>query len=423
MGELSAKDLEFLQQNDRELVTLAKDFKILTMIEWPKNIQAEFLAGYKTGQPKLPHVEYANKQFGEPLKRLENIINNTSNSKIEHPIAQFIHMTALSYFSAHRLVENLGQPDMLKHSIDIYGRPGDPVAGSKFSSLDAANFFVEISDQFNDYFNIAEEEVCILADTIKDQLERAIKEVITDDKVSVQLDENLVPKAAAGVTRVRLRSGTCFSKFDFRQLLEHEVFVHTLTALNGRYQKQLTCLSLGAPRTTATQEGLATFAELITGAIDLNRLKRIALRVIAVDMGLKGANFIEVFEYFKKNKQSDSESYSSTQRIFRGGDPKGGIVFTKDSVYLDGLLRSHSFFRWAMKSNKLNLTRVLFSGRMTFDDAERLAPYMESNLISPPKYLPPWLSQVPTLGGYLAFSLFANKIRVGGLDKEFGTGG
>ena len=30
------------------------------------------------------------------------------------------------------------------------------------------------------------------------------------------------------------------------------------------------------------------------------------------------------------------------------------------------------------------------------------------------------LSQVPTLGGYLAFSLFANKIRVTGLDKEFG---
>jgi hypothetical protein len=65
---------------------------------------------------------------------------------------------------------------------------------------------------------------------------------------------------------------------------------------------------------------------------------------------------------------------------------------------------------------------------MTFEDAEKLAPFMSTaanpenqRLIAPPKYLPPWLSQVPTLGGYLAFSLFANKIRVGGLDKEFGA--
>ena len=36
---------------------------------------------------------------------------------------------------------------------------------------------------------------------------------------------------------------------------------------------------LGAPRTTRTQEGLATFAEIITGAIDISRLRRIALRV------------------------------------------------------------------------------------------------------------------------------------------------
>ncbi len=74
-----------------------------------------------------------------------------------------------------------------------------------------------------------------------------------------------------------------------------------------------------------------------------------------------------------------------------------------------------------MKKSKLGLTRVLFAGRMTFDDAEKLAPFYESQIIEPPKYLPPWLSQVPTLGGYLAFSLFANKIRVGSLDKEFGV--
>ena len=195
--------------------------------------------------------------------------------------------------------------------------------------------------------------------------------------------------------------------------------MHTLTAINGRAQPHLTTLSLGSPRTTATQEGLAVFAELITGSIDVDRLKRIALRVIAIDMALNGADFVQIFEYFLQNKLTQNESFTSTQRIFRGGDPRGKVVFTKDSVYLDGLLHAHSFFRWAMKNVKLDLAKILFAGRMTFDDAEKLAPFAASGLIARPKYLPPWLSQVPTLGGYLAFSLFANKIRVGILDKQF----
>lgn len=402
---------------DKALVDIAREFKILTLIEWPKNLQHQFLNDYAQGKAKLPEIIYPKYQHAESLAKLENIISTTNSA---HPIAQYIHNTAKSYFSGYKLVESLGQPEMLQHSLDIYGRPGDSIAGSKFTSLDAANFFIEISNEFNEYFSLENDDICILAETIKERLEMEIKQVITDDPVSVYVDESLVPKAAAGFNRVRLRSGTCFSKYDFRQLLEHEVFVHTLTAINGRHQKYLRSMSLGAPRTTATQEGLATFAELITGAIDLNRLKRIALRVIAVDMALNGANFIETFEYFLKNGQSESESFSSAQRIFRAGDTKGKYVFTKDSVYLDGLLHAHSFFRWAMKNNKLGLTHVLFSGRMTFDDAENLAPFIDSGLVTPAKYLPPWLSQVPTLGGYLAFSLFANKISVAHLDRTFG---
>lgn len=402
---------------DRELVAIAQEFKILALIEWPKSLQEDFLKSYKAGAPKIPQVQYKAYNHKEPLTKLEKIIKITDT---QHPVAQYINKTAKSYFAAHKLVENLGRAEMLPYSLEMYGRPGDIIAGSEYSSLDAAKFFIEIADQFNEYFNSEHDDICVLAETVKEQLEAAIQSVITDDPVRVIIDDNLVPKAAAGVSRVRIRSGTCFSKYDFKQLLEHEVFVHTLTAINGVHQTHLTTLSLGSPRTTATQEGLATFAELITGAIDLNRLKRIALRVIAVDMALGGANFIEVFDYFIRNGQTLNESYGSAQRIFRGGDPNGKIAFTKDSVYLDGLLHAHSFFRWAMKNQKLNLLHVLFSGRMAFDDAEKLAPFQATGLISSPKYLPPWLAHVPTLGGYLAFSLFANKIRVGGLDKEFG---
>ena len=401
---------------DAELVKVAKEFKILTLIEWPKKVQEQFLSDYKSGNKKNPEIIYKKFQLSEALKTLEHIIQRTNS---EHPIAQFLNQTAVSYFYTHKLVENLGQPEMVDYSIKVYGRPGDIILGSKHTNLDAARFFIETANEFGEYHSLENLEICLLAETVKEYLETEIKKVITDDPINVYVDENLVPKAAAGVSRVRLRSGTCFTKYDPKQLLEHEVFVHTLTAINGRAQPHLTTLSLGSPRTTATQEGLAVFAELITGSIDVDRLKRIALRVIAIDMALNGADFVQIFEYFLQNKLTQNESFTSTQRIFRGGDPRGKVVFTKDSVYLDGLLHAHSFFRWAMKNVKLDLAKILFAGRMTFDDAEKLAPFAASGLIARPKYLPPWLSQVPTLGGYLAFSLFANKIRVGILDKQF----
>ncbi len=416
----STPDLRLLLEQDTSLVKIASNFKILTMVEWPKKTQELFLDGYRKKNPKIPEVSYKKYNFKEELTALDSIIKNTN---VDHPIAKYLNSTAKSYFQAHQLIENLGLPEMTKHSLEIYGQPSDLVAGSNYSSLDAAKFFIQLSDNFKSFHQLTEEDTSVTAETIRDQLEKAVNNIITEDTVSIFIDENLVPKAAAGVNRVRLRSGSNFSKYDFKQLLEHEIFVHSLTAINGRRQPNLTTLSLGSPRTTATQEGLATFAELATGSMDLNRLKRIALRVVATDKALHGANFIEIFEYFLKEGQSEQESYSSTQRIFRGGDPNGDIVFTKDTVYLDGLLRAHSFFRWAMKNSKLSLTRVLFAGRLTFDDTQSLAPFVDDGFISPPKYLPPWIAEAPLLGGYLAFSLFANKIRVGGLDKEFGSQG
>lgn len=403
-------------KQDQELVDLAENFKILALIEWPKRTQEEFLAGWRKGEPKLPKVVYPQIDFKEPLKKLQNIINETDET---HPVGGFIQATAKSYYYAHLLVENLGKPDMTRYSQEIYGRPGDTVAGSTYTNIDAAKFFIEVSDQFHDAYDLQEQEECILAEALREDLEAATKKVITDHKVDILVDENLVPKAAAGVTRVRLRSGTCFSKYDFNQLLQHEVFVHTLTAINGRQQKNLKTLRLGSPRTTATQEGLATFAELVTGAVDLTRLKRIALRVLATDMALRGADFIDVFKFFLAHKQSEHESFSSARRIFRGGDPKGGIAFTKDSVYLDGLLKAHSFFRWAMKNHRLDLAKVLFAGRMTFEDTDKLSPLMQSGYILPPRYLPPWYANIHTLGAYLAFSLFANRIKVDALDRKF----
>src|SRR3546814_7724723 len=88
------------------------------------------------------------------------------------------------------------------------------------------------------------------------------------------------------------------------------------------------------------------FAEQITGNIDIERMKRVSLRIEAIAMALEGAGFIDVFRYFLDAGQSAEESFASAQRVFRGVPLDGGCAFTKDAVYLRGLVGVHTFFRW-----------------------------------------------------------------------------
>lgn len=127
------------------------------------------------------------------------------------------------------------------------------------------------------------------ADAVRAHLDERKGDVLTEDDVRIELDPRLGAKAAAGPRRVRIRDWTCFSRYDPEQLLQHELFVHTLTALNGQRQPHLRVLADGSPRTTATQEGLASFAELVTGAMDMGRLRRLALRVLAIEAARAGA--------------------------------------------------------------------------------------------------------------------------------------
>lgn len=79
-------------------------------------------------------------------------------------------------------------------------------------------------------------------------------------------------EAIAGSKRIRLRAAALYSELDQEQLLEHEAHIHAATMPNGKRQKNLRLLSLGAPRSTRTQEGIAVLAELMTLSLDIVRL-------------------------------------------------------------------------------------------------------------------------------------------------------
>jgi len=394
---------------DARLCEAVKSVRLLTAVAWPSRTRDEFIAGWHRGQPSLPSVVYPKRDYSAVHEELRSIHDAADP---QHPLGEYLRRTVLSYQVACDLLMSLGQSEVSLHSERLFGRPGDRLPGSELSNLDAARHFIALAEDVDTGVPNLDADYVLSAEIMQRELQHELDHFFVHHKIRVEVDPDLTAKAAAGATRVRLRASTGFTEYDRAQLLEHEAYVHSLTALNGREQPHLKSLGMAAPRITATQEGLATFSELITGSIDLPRLKRISLRIIAIDLALSGADFIEVFKFFLESGQNEIDSFTSAMRVFRGCPVTGGTAFTKDTVYLHGMLSVHTFFRWTFKMKRLNLTHLLFAGKMALHDVFTLEPLFEEGIIAEPLYLPPWLKRTNGLAGTLAFSLFANRIRL-----------
>ncbi len=400
---------------DRRLVEATRGIRLLSAVSWPASVESEFLAAWRAGRTVLPTVAYPRHDFSATREALDAI---SRGADAAHPLGDHLRRTAESWRTATLLLEALGTAAVTEHSARLFGRPDDRVPGARLTNLDAARHFIAIANEYHGSAPLDEIETRIPAETLRADLQHQLDAFFGSAVVRVETDPDLIAKAAAGATRIRLRAATNFSGYDRHQLLAHEAFVHTLTALNGRAQPHLKSLARASPRVIATQEGLAVFAELMSGSIDIERMKRISLRILAIDMAIRGADFIEVFRYFLEAGQSDADSFASAQRVFRGTSPMGGGAFTKDSVYLHGLLSVHTFFRWALKNQRMKLCRNLFAGKLALHDVIALEPCFDDGYIAQPRFLPPWVQQSHGLAGILAFSLFANRIRLDRVEAE-----
>jgi uncharacterized protein (TIGR02421 family) len=304
----------------------------------------------------------------------------------------------------------IGTPEFTSYSIELYGKPNDIYKTQNWTAVDAADFFLAKTDELLGHYVVPPTVADIPVEVFAQRLQRAIDAFFVDDKVEVVIDPALPSKAIAGSSRIRLRAGALYSELDLEQLLEHEAHVHAATMHNGKRQKNLRLLSLGAPRTTRTQEGIAVMAELLTLSLDILRLRRIAQRIKAIAMALEGADFIEVFNSFLEAGQSEEESYQSTVRCFRGGDVRGKTVFTKDTVYLKGLMELHAFLAIIIHENRPELANALFAGRLSIGDVIELAPYFESGFLVGPHYMPHWASDLRTLASALACNAFFTRV-------------
>ncbi|MBI2603543.1 MAG: DUF1704 domain-containing protein [Deltaproteobacteria bacterium] len=400
--------------NDK-LIPIAKGIKILSSISWPLSAEYEFISSLEEGRVKLPTITYPKRDFNPEIKALDGLLKHWT---AVHPVEVFLKKTIESYRDAARMLQAVGTQQFTKLSIEIFGTSSDIISQKKISNLQVAKRFLRHERRF-DHPYLKETESTVSAETIAEFLRNQIAALFQDVGPKVEISSSLAAKATANAQVIRLREGTSYNTYDGQQLLVHEVLTHSLTALNGQRQKFLSILGFSAPRTVKTQEGLATYSEVITGSIDLRRLQRIALRIIAIENALNGASFVDTFRFFLENGQSPKESFWSAARIFRGGFPNKNIVFTKDIVYLDGLMKVHALFRWVFMNQRLDLLHLLFCGRLTIEDLFPLEESYKTGIIDPPKFLPGWYTNIYGLAGSLSFLEVSHEIDKLHLEQEF----
>ncbi|MBA4107529.1 MAG: DUF1704 domain-containing protein [Pirellula sp.] len=394
---------------DDQLGELAKPILVLKYLNWPDATEADFLESWRAGRPALPVVKHCIPDWRSEIAALDNFVKLCEG---DDPLLQFLRRSAWSYAEAARMLMSAGTAEFTSRSISLYGRPDDVYATQSFTGVDAAAFLLEKTEALLGGSHVAPSEAAEPAEQFAVRLQNAIDDYFVDDRVEVIVDNNLSSKAIAGTSRIRIRASAIFTDLDFDQLYHHEALVHTATALNGRRQPRFKSLALGAPRTTRTQEGLAVFAELMTRSIDINRLRRLALRIQAIKVALEGGDFIECFKVFLEAGQDEREAFKSAQRIFRGGDVNGRIVFTKDCVYLKGVMELHVFMNVAIRDNQPQLIERLFCGRLTISDTITLAPYFDSGFLERPRYVPPWARDTRRLAAALAYSSFMMNVNL-----------
>lgn len=405
-ADFSAAELDRLQRAGRLLLEAEDRLPVLKTIAWDRSHAEAFFA---SGESELPDPVYPRV---DPEPSLERIAEARRLIDGASPVHDWLLRECEIFADTARLLAAVGTAEFHTYSRRLYGDPSSPIADGKRTALDLARRLDEVLDDFDTAAVRLEAPEVLSAHELKARLDRELPDVFGAQAPRVEVTLNVSAKAAAGRDYIKLREDAAFSDLDVIQLLQHEAYIHIATSQNGLRQTRFPILAESHPGNARTQEGLAVFAEFISGALDPRRFRRLADRAIAIDMAQNGADFIELYRFFREHNVHDKpiEAFESARRVVRGGLTSGGAPFTKDSIYLGGLLEVHNYLRTAVRAGDAALIRLLFVGKMDLGDLDAMKQLREAGLLEEPALMPPWARDLRYLLSYLAYSTFLNEI-------------
>lgn len=407
-----------------QLIELQRPIRILDAIKWPAAFGREFLAAGGTVMPKVDMAYYQNIPLGfDPvLLRDRFLILRREIGRVlgrKDGLGSILVATVDQYLLVIELLRNRGTVDFGRYSRELYGSARDHLRGDRKTLRQLGENLCEI-------FSLPAAEHLsrpydrhISAASAVDILQTRLGNYFQPGDIRVILSDGIVSDAAAGGDYIKINQDAEFTEFDLQILEVHEGWVHVGTTLNGRKQPWASWLSVGSPRVTACQEGLAVLMETLTFSSYPRRALKVSDRVVAVDMAEQGADFIEVYRFFSDRGLRAQECYKITQRVFRGGTLRGGSVFTKDLSYLRGFVENVNFIRSCINSGVPEILPMLFVGKVTLDDIPILYQHYLEGTIAGPNYIPAMFRDLNGLYVWFGFASGISVINMARVQKHF----
>ena len=351
-----------IQKVDGQIFRLLKNFELLTYVN-PINVKSEKERFFKSKFTVNPNFRY------KPIKintyELTKKLHAIDTNKLEDITIRYLYESVITgAIDKINLLASIGTNKFLYNSLRYFGRP--------------------------DKVDIRNAEYVLLLPEIKEENIKAVrfgvdkaKKIFEDSfadygfKGKIRVDKKVLSTVMVlnSTKTIVLKDGATFTQNELQYLAEHEIGVHMVTTMNAANNK-LKVFGVGLPVNTKTGEGMAVLAEYLSGNFTMNRLRELALRVIAVDLMCNGADFKDCFNTIVKNyKMEVNKAYNLVTRVYRGGG------FTKDYLYLNGFSKLLKFWH-----DDNDLTPLLV-GKTSISFYNTIVEMIDRKLIEKPQFI------------------------------------
>jgi uncharacterized protein (TIGR02421 family) len=405
------------------IVQAQNPIRILDAIKWDDSVREAFFKAKCRELPVVDRDYYLRQplEFDAETKKLEfqNIERDITRELGQfNPVGKIMRRMCKEYRMVIRMLEARGLPDFGLISQELYGAASDAFHAGDPTLADLGLMLSDFLNNIDLRGDLKAEPKELTARDAVAMLQQRLAPVFGDETVRVFESDGIVADAAAGADYIKIRSDAMFSLRDLQALEVHEGMVHIGTTLNGLNQPFCTFLAKGPPSATVTQEGLAILMEVISFASYPTRLRKLTNRTRAIHMAEQGADFLEVYEFFRQQGFSEKSSYANSSRVFRGSTPQG-LPFTKDLSYLKGFIMVYNYIQLAVRKGKLEQIPLLFCGKTTLDDMRTLRQLVEEGLVAPPRYLPAQFRDLNALSAWMCFSNFLNHLSLDRIEADY----
>lgn len=421
---LTAYESQVRALSDR-LVEAQRPIRVLDAIKWDDDVERAFFAAGCRELPPVTRDYYGRRLLPfDPDAKLQEFLDIERDIRrqlgdLSGPGGIMARMCR-EYREVVHLLTSRGTRQFSVLSERLYGSSHDSFHAGEPCLADLGHMMSDVLDNLSHEAIFGHEPDALDAGQAVEALSARLREYFRHEAaVRVQLSDGIVADAAAGSDYLKVRGDARFTGREVRLLEVHEGWVHLGTTLNGQQQPVCTFLSKGPPSSTITQEGLAVLTEILAFASHPGRVRRLTNRVEGVTMAEAGADFLEVFRFFRGEGYDERESYQHTMRIFRGSLPAGCGPFTKDLCYSKGFVLVYNFIRLAVSRGLVRRVPLLFCGKTTLADVKTLAHLVDEGLVIPPRFVPPQFADLHALTAWMCYANFLNRLTVKRIEEDY----